>query len=282
MAVVDIHVHIQPLEMLKPEVLAVFRSRRCDFEELLEFSRSPSRFLQFLDRIGVERVGVINYVSPEVMGFTSEVNDWVLRYCAADPERLLAFGSVHPGYAIDAAGEVDRLAARGMRGLKVHPSHQLFAPNAYRNGMEALARIYDRAQANGLAIMVHTGTSIFPGARNALANPLLVEDVAIDFPRLTLILAHGGRPLWMQEAFFLVRRFPNVYMDVSGIPPDRLLEYFPRLEEIADKVLFGSDWPGPGVPEMLSNIEQFQRLPLSRSAQRKILVENAMRLFPLR
>src|SRR5207249_9440618 len=61
---------------------------------------------------------------------------------------------------------------------------------------------------------------------------------------------HGGRPLWMNEAFFLVRRHKNLYMDISGIPPQKLLAYFPRIEEIADKVLWGTDWPGPGVPEI--------------------------------
>jgi len=96
-----------------------------------------------------------------------------------------------------------------------------------------------------------------------------------------VILAHGGRPLWMDEAFFLVRRHKNMYMDVSGIPPQKLLEYFPRLEEIADKVLFGTDWPGPGVPDMRGNIEKFLALPLSEAAQRKILYDNAARLFPI-
>jgi len=57
---------------------------------------------------------------------------------------------------------------------------------------------------------------------------------------------HGGRPLWMDTAFFLLRRHPNVYLDISGIPPRTLLKYFPRLDEIASKTLFGTDWPGRG------------------------------------
>jgi hypothetical protein len=71
-----------------------------------------------------------------------------------------------------------------------------------------------------------------------------------------------------------------MYMDISGIPPQKLLEYFPRLEEIADKVLFGTDWPGPGVPDVRGNIEKFLALPLSEAAQRKMLYDNAARLFP--
>jgi predicted TIM-barrel fold metal-dependent hydrolase len=105
--------------------------------------------------------------------------------------------------------------------------------------------------------------------------------VGVDFPDLVVILAHGGRPLWMNEAFFLVRRHKNMYMDISGIPPQKLLEYFPRIEEIADKVRFGTDWPGPGVPDVRGNIEKFRALPISKLAQQKILYDNAARLFPL-
>jgi predicted TIM-barrel fold metal-dependent hydrolase len=280
--VIDIHTHIQPLDLFKPEALELMKRGRRDFEQLEWFSNDPAAFLRFLDDAGVERAGLINYVSPDVIGFPPEVNDWVARYSSAAPERLIAFGSVHPRYVADAGAEVDRLVKIGIRGLKVHPPHQLFAPNAYRNGLGPLAAVYERAQANGLPVMVHTGTSIFPGARNVHAQPMLADDLGVDFPDLVVILAHGGRPLWMEEAFFLVRRHQNMYLDISGIPPQKLLEYFPRLEEIADKVLFGTDWPGPGVPDVRGNIEKFLGLPLSEVARRKILYDNAARLFPPR
>ena len=280
--VIDIHVHIQPLQMFKPAALELIRRGRRDYERILECVSNPPAFLKMLDEAEVERAGLINYVSPDVIGFTPEVNDWVARYCAAQPDRLIAFGSVHPMYVADAAAEVDRLVKIGIRGLKMHPPHQLFSPNAYRNGLGPLAAIYERAQANALPVMIHTGTSILPGARNVHAQPILADDIGVDFPDLVVILAHGGRPLWMDEAFFLVRRHRNMYMDISGIPPLRLLEYFPRVEEIADKVLFGTDWPGPGVPDLRGNIEKFLSLPLSDAARSKILYQNAARLFPPR
>ena len=70
-------------------------------------------------------------------------------------------------------------------------------------------------------------------------------------------------------------------MDVSSIPPQRLLEYFPRLEEVADKVLWGSDWPAPGVPGMRANADRFLELPLSDEVKRKILYENARTIYGL-
>ena len=123
--------------------------------------------------------------------------------------------------------------------------------------------------------MFHTGTSVFPGARSKFGHPMALDDVAVDFPNLKIIMAHGGRPLWMNEAFFLLRRHRNVYMDISGIPPKSLLTYFPRIEEIAHKTLYGSDWPSPGIPGMRANAEAVTNLPLKEATKRKILYENA-------
>jgi len=103
---------------------------------------------------------------------------------------------------------------------------------------------------------------------------------AVDFPKLNILLAHGGRPLWMETAFFLVRRHANLYLDISGIPPKNLLKYFPRLEEIADNTLFGTDWPGPGVPDVKQNLDEFRALPLSADAKKKILGGTALQIWP--
>ena len=85
--------------------------------------------------------------------------------------------------------------------------------------------------------------------------------------------------LWMETCFFLVRRHPNVYMDVSGIPPRLLPRYFPRLSEVADKALFGTDWPGPGVESPRRNLEEFRALPLAPEVKRALLEETAERVF---
>jgi predicted TIM-barrel fold metal-dependent hydrolase len=128
--------------------------------------------------------------------------------------------------------------------------------------------------------MVHTGTSIFPGARNRYGDPLFLDDVAVDFPNLKILMAHGGRPIWMQTAFFLLRRHRNVYLDISGIPPKLLLQYFPRLQEIASKTLFGTDWPSPGVKDIRQNIDEFSALPLSAEIKEQILSKTALTIWP--
>ena len=214
------------------------------------------------------------------MGFDDSTNAFAARYAEAAPSRLLPFGGVHPRFTSDPESDVDRLIGMGIRCLKIHPPHQLFPANAYTEGLESLGRIYRRCEERGLPVTIHTGTSIFPGARSKWGNPLEVDDVAIDFPDLTILLAHGGRPFWMEEAFFVLRRHPNVHLELSGIPPAKLLEYFPRLAELADKTVWGTDWPSPGVRDLRQNVEQFLALPLDLGVQRKILSDNSLRLFP--
>jgi hypothetical protein len=225
---------------------------------------------------------MVNYPSPDLMGFTMETNAFAARYAEASPERLLPYGGVHPRFQGDIIGHVDDLLEMGIRCLKIHPSHQLFPANAYVMGLETLGVLYRRCEDRGLPVMVHTGTSIFPGARNRFGNPMELDDVAIDFPDLPIIMAHGGRPLWMDEAFFILRRHRNVWLDVSGIPPLKLLEYFPRLEGIRDRVLWGTDWPSPGVRDLKQNLEQFRTLDLPERVQHAITHENPLSLFPNR
>jgi predicted TIM-barrel fold metal-dependent hydrolase len=283
--VADMHVHIQPWAMLKPDVHAQMSAKRHDLERIRVFNHDSGAFLAFLDEEGIARVGIVNYPSPDLMGFTHEVNDFVARYCERDPRRLVAIGGIHPRFTMDPAGDVDRIADMGVRGFKIHPPHQLFRANAYRSeegGLMALESLYRRCMERRLPVMVHTGTSIFAGARNKYADPMDLDDVAIDFPDLTILLAHGGRPLFMDTAFFLVRRHKNVWLDLSSIPPRNLPAYFPKLESIADKCLFGTDWPAPGVRSMRENAEAFLSLPYAEETFEKILVRNAEDVFPSR
>ena len=278
--VFDCHIHVQPWEEMTPQVRATMVERRTDLEQLAKALSEPGALLELLDAQGVERAALVNYFAPEVMGFTDAVNQWVARFVHGHEDRLVAVGSVHPKLTRDPAGETARLFTKlHIRLLKIHPPHQLFAANEYREGLEALAAIYGTAQDQGRPVMIHTGTSVFPGARNRYADPMAVDDVAVDFPRLRLILAHAGRPLYMDTAAFLARRHANVYLDLSGIPPRKLLEYLPRLEELSRKCIWGTDYPSPGVVSMKQNLEDFLALPLSAEAKERILWSNAVALI---
>src|SRR5437016_7353175 len=278
--ITDCHIHIQPMEMFKPQALELMKQNRAKFEEIAEFCRSPKAFLKYLDRAGIDRAVLINYVAPEVIGFTAGVNQFVSDYAKENPQRLISCGSLHPRHTSNILADVEQILRLGIRMIKIHPPHQLLFPNDYLSGVKELEIIYRAAEANGVPVMFHTGTSIFPGARNKYGDPIYIDDVAVDFPQLKIILAHGGRPLWMHTAFFLVRSHSSVYLDISGIPPKTVLKYFPRLGEIAHKTLFGTDWPGQGVHYIKYILNDFRALPLDSSVREQILTETALSIWP--
>lgn len=302
--VTDFHVHIQPWRMLSDgarETMAAPRAHT-DAADIGQYQEDPEAFVKALDAWGVDRAMLINYVAPETMGFTAAVNDWVADYASGHRDRLVPVGSVHPrhvGGPAEARAEVERLAATlEIPMLKLHPAHQAVWPDAYRGDSrghrghppdgrpygDALEAMYESCIDHDVRLMVHTGTSVFPGARNPPCDPMLLDDVAVDHPKLQIVMAHAGRPLWGEEACFVARRHPNVWLDLSGIPPARLGHYVPALRRLADKCLWGTDWPGPGLPAdaLRTNVEAFLAadLGLDDEAKRAILDGNSRRLLP--
>lgn len=277
MKVFDVHIHVQSWQMLRPDVLPMIDdASHAGARDILS---SPEHLLRFLDEQSIERACCINYVSPDVMGFTRETNDWIANFTRDHRDRLIPVGSVNPLHERDTRAEIARVLDLGIGLIKIHPPHQLFSANAYRVDLPQLADVYRACEERGVPVMVHTGTSIFPRARNVYADPMPVDDVAIDFPRLTIILAHVGRPLYGETAMFLARRHANVHLDLSGIPPKALPRYVPKLAELSAKALWGTDWPSPGVVSPRKNVEQFLALGLGEEVERRILWDNAAKVF---
>src|SRR5581483_2258884 len=180
--------------MVRPDVLSMIDDP--SHRGAKEILSSPDHVLRFLDDNDIERACCINYVSPEVIGFTREVNDWIAAFTRDHRRRLIPVGSVNPRHERDVRGEIARVLDLGIRMIKIHPPHQEFAANAYRADLPRLAEIYRECEARGVPVMIHTGTSVFPRARNVFADPMAADDVAVDFPKLNIILAHAGRPLY--------------------------------------------------------------------------------------
>jgi len=280
--VVDCHVHVIPLKMMKADVRRVFtRSKTYDAQVYGEIMK-PEGLVRILDREGVEWANIISYPAPEVMGFNHRLVEFVGNYCREYPDRLRAVVSVDPLRDENPLRLLEEYRAKfDSNWVKLHPVHQLFKPNSYtENGgsYKKLSDVYEYAESNRMTVTFHTGTSVFPRARIKYGDPILLDDVAVDFPKLKIVMAHGGRPFWTQQAFFLIRRHQNVYLDISGIPPNRLLEYFPRLLEISDKTIFGSDWPTMGVESIGHNVQQLLGLGLPEQLMTKILYTNIHKL----
>ena len=108
--------------------LELMRAKRPNFAQIEEYCRSPKAFLQFLDAAGVDRAVLINYVAPEVIGFTAGVNQFVSDYVKENPKRLLSCGSLHPRHSTNILADVEQLVRLGIRMIKIHPPHQLLFP----------------------------------------------------------------------------------------------------------------------------------------------------------
>jgi uncharacterized protein len=280
--VTDVHVHVQPWDMLRLPVRVAMRKDRRDLADIERVFHDPFALVSYFEAQGIQRALLINYESPDVMGFSTATNDWVLDFTRDHRERLLPAVGINPRFERDVRQRAERLADGGARLFKVHGPHMGLNPNDYLGPWPALRDLYEVAQARKIPVMFHTGTSIFRGARSKHGDPLMVEDVGVDFPDLDVIIAHGGRPFWTEQAFFLVRRFPRFHLDLSGIPPARVLQWFPRLADISDRVLFGTDWPSPGVPSIAKNLAGIRSLPLPEPLLEQITSLNALRLFPPR
>src|SRR5256884_6241183 len=120
--ITDAHIHIQPWGELKPPVLEVmWRGKEVERDRMIQIMDGPRALLEVMDRAGVWRAGLVNYPSPDVMGFTDATNAFAAQYALADPERLVPYGGVHPRFTKDPAGDGDRPAELGIPPLKVHP-----------------------------------------------------------------------------------------------------------------------------------------------------------------
>ncbi len=280
MKVVDFHLHIGKREHWNPAIHALFQKLNPGLYEIQDEVMIPENIVRMLDSCGIDWAVILAENSPEVTGVVT--NEFVAEFCENHLDRLIPFCSVDPTEDSNPAKTLEHaIKTLGMRGLKLYPTYQHFYPNAYAtsNDWEKLWKLYETAETLDVPVMFHTGTSIFPNARLKYGNPMFLDDVATDFPKMPVIIVHGGRGPWFEMAFYVTRLHSNTYLEVSGLPPNNLLRYFPQLEVIADKVLFGSDWPG--VLSIAENIEAIRNLNISKKTKKQILGENAIKLLKL-
>jgi predicted TIM-barrel fold metal-dependent hydrolase len=194
----------------------------------------------------------------------------------------LAFASIDPARGAEAVKEASRLiSGGGICGFKFHPPLQQFHAND-----KTVYPLYEVIAAAKLPALFHTGHSGIGtgmrgggGVRLKYGNPMDIDDVAVDFPDMPIILAHPSFP-WQDEAISVCLHKPQVYIDLSGWSP----KYFPpNLIQYANtllkhKVLFGSDYPLITPDRWLAD---FQKIPIREDVRPLILKENALRLFGL-
>ncbi len=188
---------------------------------------------------------VFNIHVPDVERYTgtagdaTRINDSTADFVAVDNSRI-GFMSVDPNLA-DYLDEYERAKSLGLKGIKLGANYQRFEPL----GKDAF-ELYRRAEKDGLPILFHIGASPISFAPLKNAHPLTVDEIAIAFPELKIVMAHIGHP-WVRETVAVIRKHPNVYSDVSAIytRPWMTYEALVMADEwgTMHKLLFGSDFP---------------------------------------
>jgi len=200
---------------------------------------------------GVDHVLLFTEYSPKVTGI-QPIED-VLPLVERNPARFRPVANINPHLHYPVAAELVRQTGLGAVACKIHPVH---------GGFEAADRMlypaYSFCEERGIPVIVHCGTSTFSGSVNAYGAPAMLDPVFRDFPDLTVVMAHGGRGWWYDQAAFLALMRPNVWLEVSGLPPTRLPDYYGKsLQRLATKMVFGTDWPGvPGVQRNARDLEK--------------------------
>jgi predicted TIM-barrel fold metal-dependent hydrolase len=275
---VDVHLHAARLPTLKP----AWQTWARDFGDgglldevyTADGTVDPARFDAYLAGEGVDVALLFAEYSPKVTGI-QPVEDLLPLTAYSDRMRLVANVNPHLHYPVE--DELARQLDLGAVACKVHPVHAGFPAND-----RAMYPVYALCQQAGIPLVVHCGTSTFPGSMNAYADPILLDDVLRDFRSLEVVLAHGGRGWWYDAAAFLALSHERVWIELSGLPPSRLRDYYARQSwsRLTRKMIFGTDWPG--VPGIARNARAVAALCPSDEVAALVLAGNADRVYNLK
>jgi len=276
---VDVHLHVARLPTLKP----AWKEWADDFGDAHTLSRvydrdgtpDPAGFHEYLAAEGVDIALLMAEYSPKATGI-QPIED-VLPLVTRNPSRVKAIANINPHLHYPVDDELRRQLDLGAVALKVHPVHAGIAAND-----PALYPAYEICQYAGIPVVVHCGTSVFPGSSNKFADPVYLDDVLRDFRRLELVLAHGGRGWWYDAAAFLALSSERVWIELSGLPPSRLREYYAKhnWKRLTRRMIFGTDWPG--VPGIAANARAVATQCPDEETAALVLAGNACRVYNLK
>jgi len=273
---VDAHVHVPVLPSVAPAWVAWARQFGATgvLEQVWtpEGTPRPEALDALFAEQGVDVALLFCEYSPKTTGY--QQFDDLLPLVEHNPRRFRPVANVNPHLHFPIARELERQLDLGAAALKLHPVH-----GGFRCDDAALYPAYSVLVERRVPLVVHCGTSSFPGSTNAYADPLLLDAVLRDFPDLHVVLAHGGRGWWYDAAAFLALSRDTVWLELSGLPPTRLPEYYARydLQRLARRWIFGTDWPG--VPGQADNARAVAGLGLSEEVAGLVLGGNALTVY---
>ncbi|HXR75938.1 MAG TPA: amidohydrolase family protein [Bryobacteraceae bacterium] len=234
--IVDVHTHVWECPCHIGEKF-IADARRTAGESYKDISVDLDKHWEAMQ--AVDRAVVLGFRARHVGVLVP--NEYVAGYVALHPERLIGFCSVDPQDP-DAIEQLDDAVQRlKLRGLKMGPIYQNVAPTDSR-----FRRIMGRAEELGIPVLIHQGATFCENVSLEIANPLQLQPLALEFPRLRMVIAHLGHP-WIDETLVLIRKNPNVYSDISALYY-RPWQFYNALVSameygVLDRLLLGSDYP---------------------------------------
>ena len=273
---VDAHVHVPVLGTLRPAWLDW--ARQFGAPGILEHVWDadgvprPDRLDERFAEEGVDVALLFCEHSPKATGM--QLFDDLLPIVEHNPQRFRPVANVNPHLHFPITEELTRQLGHGAAALKLHPVH-----GGFRCDDPMLYPAYNLLVERGVPLVVHCGTSSFPGAMNELADPVQLLPVMRDFPSLDVVLAHGGRGWWYDAAAFMAQSSEHVWLELSGLPPKRLPDYYARhdLGRLARSWIFATDWPG--VHSTAANARAVVDLGLDDELAGLVLGGNAMSVY---
>lgn len=261
---VDCHTHVGERCHFSKEFITDLRSTsRNDKADFVVDLDAHWDAMQPVDRAIVLgfRAHHVGYVVP---------NEYVAEYVRKHSEKLVGFCSIDPHDA-DAVEQLDHCVRHlGLRGLKVGPIYQNMHPQDPR-----FMRLFERAEQLDLPVLIHQGTTFCRDVSLEYANPVLLQPIARQFPRLRVIIAHLGHP-WIGECISLIRKHPNFYSDLSALYY-RPWQYYNALVlakeyGVLPKLFLGSDYPVTTPQQTMNGLRR--SMDLAKGTQLPILTDS--------
>ncbi|HEY1421545.1 MAG TPA: amidohydrolase family protein [Candidatus Dormibacteraeota bacterium] len=279
MKAIDFHVHLPTPEWLDVSMRGYVKAAESYFRSKVARKTLDelAREYEAMDVLAV----LLAWDAETATARTRVPNELVAQACRDHPKAFAGFGSVDPLKGERAVDELEGIAALGLKGIKLHPSLQAFAPDDERHWP-----LYEKCEELGLAVLFHTGTSGIgagqpggQGIRLDFARPIRLDAAAASFPDLQIIAAHFGYP-WHLELLAMALHKTNIHIDISGwapryIPAEVMRDMKGRLQ---DQFVFGSDYPFIAPQRCL---DELATLDIPDPVLQKLLVGNGKRLLGL-
>ena len=272
MEIINAHVHMVQLKKVlnQKAKTTLCQSSTYKYLDTMLPLTEPKNLLSQMKEAGILKSVLYAVDAPIVYAS----NEYVFQLCQKYPDKLIGFASANP-HKKNAVDILEKAIKKfGFKGCKLHPPLQ----NFYPNDKKAFS-IYEKLVKLNLPVVFHIGSTPFADmARLDQANPILIDEVACSFPKLKIMLTHLGT-LWQNEAFMVVEKHPNVYIDTAAytyeIPQLLTPETVERIGE--NKIIFGTDYPTPfgkKAHKMKDFVDCIKKLDLSIKIKQKIFSKN--------